>query len=275
MKMIPIPKAILRNRSAAPILGLLLALQGCSLDKVPDPGAYFGPSELGLALKLQASPDWVVADNQSESQINATLFGPDGRPVGGRGILFRITDESGNPASIGELRSISGVAIASGSAATAVTNGSGVATVFLAAPARTDILSNTSVLVQARPMGDDANAAVFRDVRVQIIAPDPRLFPPNPTNAAPTCSFAIQPAVGPGTGGTYPTGFQILFQSTASDTDGRIVRYEWDFGDGTVDLSPDVNHAYAKTGTYRVNHSVTDNNGSQAICFATIVVANP
>jgi hypothetical protein len=272
MKMIPIPKAIRRNRSAAPILGLLLALQGCGLDKVPEPGALFGPSELGLALKLQAFPDWVVADNQSESQINATLFGPDGRPLGGRGILFRLADEDGNPASIGELRSISGEVIASGSAATAVTNSSGVATVFLAAPARTDILVYTSVLVQARPMGDDANAAVFRDVRVQIVPADPRLFPPNPTNMPPTCGFAIQPAVGPGAGGTYPSGFQILFQSTASDTDGRIVRYEWDFDDGAVDTRPDVNHAFLLQDTYTVTHTVTDNNGAQSICFATIVV---
>lgn len=272
MKMNPIPVATRRNRGAAPVLGLLLALQGCGLDKVPDPGAFFGPAELGLALKLQANPDWVVADNESESQINATVYGPDGRPVSGRGVLFRISDESGNPASIGELRTISGVAIASGSAATAVTNSNGVATVFLAAPARTDILSNTSVLVQARPMGDDANAAVFRDVRVQIIPADPRLFPPSATNMPPTCSFAIQPAVGPGPSGTYPRGFQILFQSTASDSDGRIVRYEWDFGDTVVDTRPDVNHAYGLAGTYRVNHTVTDNNGAQAICFATVVV---
>lgn len=260
-----------RHRLGLPLLGLMLAFQGCSLDRVQIP-ELSGPSELALALRLQALPDWVVADNESESQINATLFGPDGRPLGGRGILFRITDEAGNVASIGELRSISGVAIASGSAATAVTNSSGVATVFLAAPARTDILSPTSVVVQARPMADDFNGAVFRNVRVQVIPADPRLFPPNAGNAVPTCSFAIQPAVGPGTGGTYPLGFQILFQSTAADSDGRIVRYEWDFGDGVRDTRPDVNHAYGAAGTYSVNHTVTDNNGAQAICFATIVV---
>ena len=60
------------------------------------------------------------------------------------------------------------------------------------------------------------------------------------------------------------------FQSTASDptAGGSIVRYEWDFGDGTVDDKPNVNKAYPVAGTYVVQHTVVDNNGAKGSCTA-------
>jgi bacillopeptidase F len=82
-----------------------------------------------------------------------------------------------------------------------------------------------------------------------------------------------QPSLGPNPDGTFPTGFQILFQSTSSDTPpGRIVRYEWDFGDGTGDLKPDVNHSYGIAGTYSVFHTVTDNNGAIDTCSRAFTI---
>ncbi len=274
MKKTSFRQGIWRGRGAAPVLALLLALQGCGLDKVSVPTDYVGPAALALDLQMQAIPDFVVADNESESQINVTLRGPDGKPVAGRGILFRITDEVGTVATIGELRTTSGVNIAAGSAATAATNASGVATVFLAAPARTDILAPTAVLVQARPISDDANAAVFRSVKVQIVPAEPRLFPPNPDNTAPTCTIARQPAVGPGTGGSYPPGFQILFQGVGidADTGGQVVRYEWDFADGGRESKVDVNHSFGSAGTYTVTLTVVDNNGATGKCTSVVVV---
>lgn len=260
-----------RGTKALPLVALLLGLQACGLEKVDIP-ELGGPSELALSLQMRANPDWVVADNVSTSDIVATLRGPNGQPIGGRTILFTLLSEGGIPAMIGELSTVSGQVIASGQSATAVTNGSGVATVRLSAPARTDILTQTSVQVAARPQGGDANEAVYRTVRVEIVPAEPRLFPPNPENNTPTCNFVTQPTFGPNPDGSFPRGFQILFQSTASDPDGRIVRYEWDFGDGTGDLKPDVNHAFGGTGTFTVIHSVTDNNGGLATCFRDFVV---
>ena len=52
--------------------------------------------------------------------------------------------------------------------------------------------------------------------------------------------------------------------SSSSDSDGRIVSYTWDFGDGsspTTSASPTVSHTYANTGTYRVTLRVEDNDG--------------
>jgi PKD domain-containing protein len=256
-----------RVSRALPLL-LLLGFQACGLEDVGEIPELSGPSELGNALTLRANPDWVVADNTSVSDVVATLRGPNGQPIGGRTILFTITDAGGaGPAMIGELATINGQVIASGQAATAVTNGSGVAQVRFSAPARTDILSATSVLIAARPQGDDANAAIYRTVRVEVVPAEPRLFPPNPGNAAPTCSFVTQPAIPPNPDGTWPAGMQILFQSTSSDAPpGRIVRYEWDFGDNTGDLKPDTNHAFGAADTYEVVHTVVDNNGAATPC---------
>jgi hypothetical protein len=244
------------------------------MEKVQIPTDLVGPAGQGILIRLAANPDFVVADNQSQSQVTANVSGPDGRPLGGRAMIFEITDMSGKQALIGELSTTNGQVIASGMSASAVTNGSGVATVVFSAPARTDILAATHVMIRARAVGDDYNGARWGTVSVQVVPAEPRLFPPNPGNAAPTCSFITQPAIPPGTGGTFPVGFQILFQSTSSDAPpGRIVRYEWDFGDGTGDLKPDTNHAYGLPGTYIVSHSATDNNGAQcAPVTKTIVV---
>jgi hypothetical protein len=258
---------VMRRSGMAAFLGVLVAGQACRLDKVEIPEGLVGPAGQGIQLTLAATPDYVIADNESQSQITATVWGPDGRPLAGREIIFELTDPTGIPAAIGELSPAGGLKIAGGASATAATNSQGIAQVVLSAPARTDILAPTNVVVRARPVGTDYNGVVWRQVRVQVIPAEPRLFPPNPTNALPSCNFTIQPFLS-----EYRVGQQILFQSAAADTDGRIVRYEWDFGDGTRDDKPDVNHAYRTDDLFTVTHTVTDNNGGQAACTATIVV---
>jgi hypothetical protein len=255
-----------RKTQALLVLASLLLFQACGLEEVQIPADLIGPSGQGINVKLGANPDWVVADNESQSQVTATVYGPDGRPIAGRGVIFEITNPDGIIALIGELTTITGQQIASGQSATAVTNASGVATVTFSAPARTDILSPTNVLVRARIQGDDYSGARWGTVGIQVLPAEGRTFPPKDTNSDPTCGFVVQPSITPNNDGTYPAGFQILFQSTATDSDGFIARYEWNFGDGTVDLKPDVNHAYAASGSYVVVHVVTDNNGGVSVC---------
>lgn len=57
--------------------------------------------------------------------------------------------------------------------------------------------------------------------------------------------------------------------SASSDPDGRVARYDWDFGDGTVrpDGGPRLTHVYRRPGTYRVTLTVTDDEG----CATTMV----
>jgi PKD repeat protein len=54
------------------------------------------------------------------------------------------------------------------------------------------------------------------------------------------------------------------FDATASDDpDGRVARYDWDFGDGTVlpNGGPTPTHSYTRPGIFRVGLTVTDDEG--------------
>lgn len=61
----------------------------------------------------------------------------------------------------------------------------------------------------------------------------------------------------------FTAGTPIVFDGTVSeDPDGRIIRYEWDFGDGNTGVGARVDHTYRRAGTYNVVLTVTDNSGS-------------
>jgi hypothetical protein len=51
----------------------------------------------------------------------------------------------------------------------------------------------------------------------------------------------------------------LTFDGSGSlDTDGTIVSYDWDFGDGSVGSGIGPNHSYQAAGTYTVSLTVTD-----------------
>lgn len=74
-------------------------------------------------------------------------------------------------------------------------------------------------------------------------------FPPN---QGPTAAFTAEPG--------RTTRFDA---SHSTDPDGRIDRYDWDFGDGTVlpDAGPAPAYHYQHPGTYRVTLTVIDDEG--------------
>jgi len=53
----------------------------------------------------------------------------------------------------------------------------------------------------------------------------------------------------------------ITFDSSSIDTDGTIVSYSWDFGDGTNSTSQNPTHSYNQEGSYTVSLTVTDDDG--------------
>lgn len=90
-------------------------------------------------------------------------------------------------------------------------------------------------------------------------------------NQGPTASFTTTPGFA-----GQPTGFN----ATGSTDDGDIVRYDWDFGDGTTlpDGGPIPNHIYANPGTFTASVTVTDDEdcstqriftGKAMLCNAT------
>ncbi|UCE91583.1 MAG: PKD domain-containing protein [Methanobacteriota archaeon] len=55
------------------------------------------------------------------------------------------------------------------------------------------------------------------------------------------------------------TGDVVTFTGSATDDDGDLLYYSWEFGDGFTGMGNPVTHQYVDEGTYTVNMSVTDN----------------
>jgi hypothetical protein len=82
---------------------------------------------------------------------------------------------------------------------------------------------------------------------------------PRPVLFAPIADFTFTPA-------QPKVGERVIFDASAStDSDGQIVKYEWDFdGDGTVDATGKiVEHIFARAGDFPVKLTVTDNDNLQ------------
>ena len=88
-----------------------------------------------------------------------------------------------------------------------------------------------------------------------------------PANAAPVAGFSVSPA-------NPMEGHDVFFNAAASmDSDGTIVSYEWDFGDGTTGSGRQTSHVYAGAGTFVVVLTVTDNSGATAVMSAAVTVS--
>ena len=74
---------------------------------------------------------------------------------------------------------------------------------------------------------------------------------------------------------TGTEGVSITFDGSGSyDTDGSIVSYDWDFGDGNTATGVSPAHAYAQDGTYTVTLTVTDDDGATDTKTTTATVAD-
>jgi hypothetical protein len=245
------------------LLGALVAFQGCGLDEVDVP-ELDGPSTFAANLSLRIEPDLLVADGRSTALVSATFFDVNGRPAANRQIFFTIADEDGQFAAIGNFPTAEGPAFA----VTATTDSQGVARVIYQVPPRTDATADQTVLIAARPIGDDASGAIYRTVRLELRSAEPRLFPPAPGNDPPECAVVVEAPSG------FRTNVALLFQTASFDPDGVIVRYEWfcGSGNGGPSHSPDTACVYRTPGSYTVTHVVTDDDGAQASCGASFTI---
>jgi len=74
---------------------------------------------------------------------------------------------------------------------------------------------------------------------------------------------------------TAYTGDTFSFNASSSfDSDGVIVSYYWDFGDGTNATGVSINHSYVDEGNYTVTLTITDDDGASAFISATKCVLN-
>lgn len=91
--------------------------------------------------------------------------------------------------------------------------------------------------------------------------------PPPPSNQPPQVSISASP-----TSGTSP--LFVSFSSSASDPDGYIASYYWNFGDNTTSSSANPTHTYS-AGSYLAYLTVTDNSGAATTANVTINVSAP
>ena len=230
-------------------------------DKVTIPGLN-GPSELGLSLKLAATPDVLTADGSSTSRDPGHGPGPERQAGGGR------------PSSCGHRRGrqLRGHRDAQRHERRAASSrrghrrdqrGRGGAG-RLHAPAAHGLHGERDIW--SGPAGRDRRqrAASTATVRIELRSAERRLFPPTPGHGAQLpfvvelrrvhAPFGRQPHVKPRAS---------LFQTRSSDSDGFIVRYFWTSATAATPTttSRTSNHVTAAAGNYTVTQTVTDNNG--------------
>ncbi|HKV36831.1 MAG TPA: phospholipase D-like domain-containing protein [Pyrinomonadaceae bacterium] len=91
-------------------------------------------------------------------------------------------------------------------------------------------------------------------------------FADDPGNEPPQVSASGTPSGG-------PAPLTVNFVSSASDPDGVISSFHWDFGDGGTSSSQSPSHTYNSPGTYVAQVTVTDNMGATANALVTINVS--
>jgi PKD repeat protein len=230
----------------------VVAGAGCTLDKQDAP-PIAGPSELGTSVTLYASPDTLRQDGASQSQITIQAQDGNGQPVKNLPIRLDIA-VGGTLADFGQL-----------SGKNLVTGGDGRASATYTAPLppADPVDSQTVVQILATPGGTDFGSATARSVSIRLVPPG-IILPPNGT---PVPSFTYAPS-------TPLTKSDVTFDgSLSTDSDGRIVSYAWNFGDGSQGSGAVVKHSYSSAGSYTVTLTVTDDRGQAASLSQTVGVA--
>lgn len=102
---------------------------------------------------------------------------------------------------------------------------------------------------------------------VEGTAQEGRTPPPPTANKPPEASIAAP------SGGT--AGAAVSFAATASDPDGQVAEYRWDFGDGKTQSgkTASIQHTYAAAGTYTVQLTVADDKGDTGAAVSKVTIA--
>jgi PKD repeat protein len=76
--------------------------------------------------------------------------------------------------------------------------------------------------------------------------------------------------------GKPPQAIVTFDGSNSFDSDGTIVRYEWNFGDGTAPgVGQRVTHPYTSRGGYVVTLTIEDDRGAISQDMAEVTIVEP
>jgi len=225
----------------------------CTVKKQEAP-PLSGPSELATSITLFASPDTLRQDGASQSQITIQARDSQGQPVKSLPVRLDIA-VGGTLADFGQL-----------SGKNLVTGGDGRATALYTSPQEPidSVDSQTVVQILATPGGSDYGNAVARSVSIRLVPPGV-ILPPNGT---PVPAFSFSPSA-------PLSKTDVTFDgSLSTDADGRIVSYNWNFGDGSQGSGSLVKHAYSTEGSYTVTLTVTDDRSQSASLSKSVAVSS-
>ena len=88
-----------------------------------------------------------------------------------------------------------------------------------------------------------------------------------PRNLPPTADFTIFPK-------DPKAGEEVSFVDKSYDSDGNIVGWQWDFGDGSTSTEKEPVHVFEKPGNYTVTLTVRDDGGDEDSMRISVVVAS-
>lgn len=66
----------------------------------------------------------------------------------------------------------------------------------------------------------------------------------------------------------------VYFMDNSSDSDGRVIAWEWDFGDGAKGTGLTPTHTYARPGNYLVSLTAIDDGGGSTTVTQTLIIGN-
>jgi PKD repeat protein len=236
-----------------------------------------GPSELGLALTMGASPDVLTLDGQSRSEISVVARDSNGNVKGNVSMRIEIRYYG----SIVDLGTLSSKNITTGS--------DGRATVMYTAP--TGAPQNNSddgasiVTIVAIPAGYDYANAVTREVNIRLVPQGnilPQAFAPVPkftfSPQAPGEDQEVHFDASSSIASCVPDPSDPSNASKCTPAGGAIVSYQWDFGNGHTGSGVRVDANFETAGTYTVKLTVVNDRGltnSTTGSISITALANP
>ena len=234
----------------------VVTLVGCTVHQTEAPGLA-GPSGLALSMRVTALPDAINQDGGSQSSIQVTAFGPDGKPKGAVPLRMDMMVD-GQPQDYGTL-----------SGRTIVTNSSGVASVIYTAPpspaggifGTCQGLAGNCVTIVATPSGNGFESANSQSVTIRLV-PTGTIQP----GQGPVPNFTFTPSL---PGANSPVQFDassscggpLTSDSKCPGTSRGIAQYSWNFGDGSFATGRTASHSFASQQTYTVTLTITNDLG--------------